>query len=245
MAIQDDIARRAQEQEQLAMKQFAARRRRLGAQTGEAQRQSRRGFERLSALTGGRTGGAVQKAQQQSIRDILRERGLQESEISGQEASALQRIKELQGAQEFAREERVGSEAFQAGESEKARALQEKLFGEELGFKREQFEQQHQLAKDSLQFQRDSWAEQMSFNWAEFDENKKAQVINSAMALKEAGLGSVGDWNAIAGVLEGLFGTMRVPGRFRTSEAERIRQLEQERRDRNIERGLSMGGGGV
>lgn len=69
------------------------------------------------------------------------------------------------------------------------------------------------MQQDLLEFQKGSFAEQMKFQWAEFDENLKTNILNAAIALKDAGLKSQNEWSKIFGGLSGLYGD-RVPASF-------------------------------
>lgn len=77
---------------------------------------------------------------------------------------------------------------------------------QELGLQQSQF-------KDTMKEQKRQFSEQLKYQWAEMDENKKTNFINAAIALKEAGLKSSNDWNALFSGLQGVYGD-RVPKNF-------------------------------
>lgn len=84
-------------------------------------------------------------------------------------------------------EVRAGIDAQEAGALSQAKAQEQQLTAQESQFQR------------TLDFQKDSFADQMAFQWAEFDENKRTNFINAAIALKEAGLRSRTAWASLLG----------------------------------------------
>jgi len=185
----DDIGKETQRREKLLTEQFAQTRRRLGGAKRETGRQSRRGFERLQALSG-QTGGGIEKARQRSLREVGAKFGEIGAGLSAQEAGAKQALLGEEAAKRFQRAERVGSQEFASGEAGKQR----EFMASESALARSQ--QASQFAS-TLQFQKDSFADQMSFQKMEFTENQKTNIINAATALKDMGIGSKNDWMAM------------------------------------------------
>lgn len=175
-----------QSRDEALASQFAGARRKVTAQKGETERQSKNALQRLAAKVGP-TGGAIAKAEQRQLRDVGKAFGDVEAGLGAQEAAIQQQIKGQDISQDLA-----------ISEAEKNRELQSQQF------------------QDSLQFQQDSFAQQMAFQWAEFDENLKTNFINAAIALKDSGLKSSDDWGQLFSGLEGIFGS-RVPGSFEPS----------------------------
>lgn len=85
-------------------------------------------------------------------------------------------------------------------------AAQEAAAKDQLAASEQGLLQQQQM----LDFQKDSFAQQMKFQWAEFDENLKTNLINGAVALKNAGLNSPKAWTDLATVTGRLYGGNRV-----------------------------------
>lgn len=130
----------------------------------------------------------------------------------------------LQKAQAVAEGE-IGKqfEAAEAGlEAQEGQAFSQLKAGEQ-----QRLAQQQQF-RETLDFQKGSFAEQMSFQWAEFDENLKTNMINTSIALKDAGLGSQGNWDRLIRVVGGVLGPERVrglgPGIDLAAENERLRR---------------------
>lgn len=194
------IDRQRKRQLQLVGEQFAGQRRQLGSAFRETGRVSRQATKRQAAITG-QTGGALAKAQQRSLRDIAREKGDVIAGLGAQEAAVRSGVEQQATGMKFARQERKGSEAFQSEQSKLAR------------------EQQAEQFKQTMQFQKDSWADQFSFMKLEFKENLKTNMINGAIALKEAGLRSPDDYAKLADVMGAFYGE-RAP---RISGGEKIR----------------------
>lgn len=82
-----------------------------------------------------------------------------------------------------------------------------------------QAREQARQFNQTLQFQKDSFADQLQFQWAEFDENLKTNFLNAAIALKDAGLGSVPKWQKLQGVMENFYGATRTPDIYRNYSA--------------------------
>lgn len=118
-----------QEREDLLTKQFAKSRARLGGVKREAQRESKKGFQRLQARTGS-VGGSLEKARQAEERRLARDIGELETGLQAQEAAAQQ---ELKGQEQALLEAATG------------RAQQAEQFGETLAFQKDSFAQQMAL----------------------------------------------------------------------------------------------------
>lgn len=73
-----------------------------------------------------------------------------------------------------------------------------------------QNQQQLGMAKDQLQFQKDSFDKQFALMAAEFDENLKTNVLNAMIAIKEAGIDSRDRYKNLAGILSNLYGNSRI-----------------------------------
>lgn len=168
-----DFNKEREKRGDLLKQQFAGQRRQLGAAKGETQRQSKQGFNRLEALVGA-TGGAIEKARQQEQRKIGRGFAEAEAGIGAQEAQAQQAL-----------EQEISGKEFAASEAEKGRAQQ-----------REQF-------RETMAFQRDSWADQFSIMSEELDMNKFTNLINTITALDAAGIKSQAAWNQITSLFGG------------------------------------------
>lgn len=102
-------------------------------------------------------------------------------------------------------EAEVGSQQAQAADSLAAQEAQA----------REQSRQFNQ----TLQFQKDSFADQLQYQWAEFDENLKTNMLNAAIALKDAGLGKISKWQKLQGVIDNFYGQERSPDVYRNYTA--------------------------
>lgn len=169
-----NLKKQGQKREALLKQQFAAQRNRLSGQQRETERQSAKQLNRLAATTG-KTGGAIAKIKQQSLRDIGQAFGDAGTSLAGQEAGALEQVRSQTQAQRLAQEE-----------AQKERDLRESQFSK------------------SLDFQKDSFADQMRFQWAEFNENKRTNFINSLTALKDNGFGEK-DMEKIRFLVDKLF----------------------------------------
>lgn len=63
--------------------------------------------------------------------------------------------------------------------------------------------------KQTLDFQKNSFADQMKYQWSEFDENKKTNFLNAAVAMKDAGLNNPNQWVSLYSSLTGIYGQDR------------------------------------
>lgn len=128
----------------------------------------------------------------------------QEREATRQTEKGLQRLQSRVGAVggsvEKARGQALKEIQRTAGEAETQLAAQEQAARGQLEAAKTQYDQ----FKETMQFQKDSFADQMALQWAEFDETQKAQVINAMTALKEAGIRSAKDYANIFGASGGV-----------------------------------------
>lgn len=175
----------ANEQEELIKRQFAETRRGLEGEKRRALQNYEDQFKRFSAANRLEGSGALLKAKGRQIEDIGRTFGETEAGIGAQEAQALQAAKEAQEAKEFATSERIGSQQFAGQESEKARAMAMDQFNKQF--------------------------KEMQNQWnLEFDENKKTNIINAAIALNDAGLADGDRWAKLlgsSGAIGGIYGS--------------------------------------
>lgn len=81
---------------------------------------------------------------------------------------------------------------------------------DQLAAQGQQMEQQQGQFRDTLNFQKNSFAEQMRFQWKEFDENLKTNLINGAIAIKNAGLSDPRAWAKLGSTMGRLVGGDRV-----------------------------------
>lgn len=149
-------------------KQFA-REERLGSQDFAAA-ESQRGRE---FTTGEREAiQAFQQAERLGAQDFASAEAQIGREFTTSERQAIQdyQSQEREKSQEFATQERLGGQEFQSRENLLSRDQADRQF------------------KDTLNFQKNSFAEQLALQKKEFDENIKTNLINAAIALKEAGL---------------------------------------------------------
>lgn len=165
-----DIER--QQEEQLR-KSYSQMRRQLGARQDVARNRLEEDLRRQEAATGG-FGGASLKIRQKSLRDLETGIGEQEAGIGAQEAQQLAGLGSERASREFARQERIGSEQFAGEQNRLAREQQQKQFEATLG---------EQVRQFSL----------------EFDENKKTNAINAAIAIRDAGLVTPARWAQLWG----------------------------------------------
>lgn len=155
----------------------------VAQQTGEQQDALKRRFAQLGNLSSG----AAMKQEQ-----MLSQRGaeLQQKAMEGIDVAQEQEqvaLEEQAKQREFARGERVASQAFGAAESQLARKQQERQFN----------------AAQSLQ--KSQFGEQMAMASKQFDLEKKIQEFNLEQAKKEANKGNL--WQRFSGdVKSGDFG---------------------------------------
>lgn len=165
--------------EKLIREQFASSRRRLGGEKKKSLERLKGGFQRFAAANRLQGSGALLKAKGIQEQDVAQEFAGAERDVAGQEAQALSGLANIREQRKFAREERLGSQEFAAGEAAKEREAREGQF------------------RETLEFQRDSFAQQLQFQWAEFNENTKTNFINTAIALREAGLDKAKNWDRL------------------------------------------------
>jgi hypothetical protein len=125
------------------------------------------------------TGGASTKALENSQRGIAEGFGSADATLSGQQAQALQGIQAQKEAQQYQTQERLGTQEFGAQEAQKQRSEAARQFNANYGLQNSQFE----AAQN--QFNR-----QMDFTYREFNENQKANLLNSMIALDQSGIDS-------------------------------------------------------
>lgn len=89
----------------------------------------------------------------------------------------------------------------------------------QLGATREAADTQSEQFKQTMALQNKTLAEQLKFQYAEMDENKKTNFLNAAIAMKDAGLKSSSDWSKIFEGLSGVYGKDRTPKSFQTTSS--------------------------
>jgi len=112
----------------------------------------------------------LQETTQKGLEDIgFAEAGEQQRQKEVEEARQYQ-TSERESAQKFASGEREAGQKFQSGEAQTQRLFSKQLFDEDMDFKKLVNEQNYGLAK------------------AEFEESKKSNLANLAVALKTSGM---------------------------------------------------------
>lgn len=173
-------------QEDLVLQQFSAARQKLGQQQKAQQDQAEQDLNRRTAMSA-MTGGAATKALEKTQRGIAEGFGSASADLEAQQAKALQDVQAGREAQQYQTSERLGTQQFAAGESEKSRNEAQRQFNANYGLQNAQFQAaQNQFNK------------QMDFTYREFNENQKANLLNSLIALDQSGIDSSADLNKIA-----------------------------------------------
>lgn len=146
-------------------KQYAQSRTVLKARQDVARQNAMEDLMKREAQTGG-FGGAGAKMRRKALTEIDTGFAAEDANLGASQAKDVLGLKEAERTREFA-----------ASESEKQRQLA-----------REQLAQQEKQFGATLDFQKGSFADQMQYSWAELDENKKTNLINAGIALKESGM---------------------------------------------------------
>lgn len=199
-------------QEELVLKQFAAARQKLDQSKKEGQQQMQDQLNRQQAITG-LSGGAAMKAQKKANRALAEGFGSAEADLSAKEAEGLRAVQSEKEAREFqmseaekgrtfATQERLGTQDFSSQEAGKQRTFQQEQADVDRQIQQRQFGEQIGLQKDQFQESKRQFDSQMQFQWTEFKENQRTNIINSLTALQKAGITDMRKLEAILGVLK-------------------------------------------
>lgn len=168
------------EEQDLILKQYAGARKKLEQQQKVGQEALNTRLARAQAVTG-LQGGAQVKAAGKAQRELQEASQNAQLDLEATQAAAMQKAQEAQTARSFQTSEREAGQGFAAGEAQKGREFQS---GEAA---KDRLQQDTQF-RDTLNFQKGSFAEQMKYQWNEFNENQKTNIINAAIALRDAKL---------------------------------------------------------
>lgn len=106
-----------------------------------------------------------------------------EADLAANEAAALQNVKAKEEERTFASTEAEKGRQFQASQADIDRATQQEQFGKQFGESQSQFKQQ------------------MEYQWKEFNENVKTNLLNAAAAMKKAGIGNLTDASSFLNIV--------------------------------------------
>jgi hypothetical protein len=201
--------------EQDVNKRFDIARRRLEGRARGGQKSQQESLRRNLAATGALQSGAGLKIQAQ-------QRQLQERDIAdigegleGQKLAETQRLKEVQGAKDFARGEREASQSFAsvealkgrdfaAGEAGKNRDFQSSEASKQRGFSQGLFDAEQAFKVRALKFEAGKFRQQMRLAKKQFKLDENISEFNKNMARKSFDK---------KGLIEGLLGSLGVnPG---------------------------------
>lgn len=174
-------------QEELVLKQFAQAKTKLGQQKKGAQDVLQQGLDRQRALTG-MSGGRAIKAESKARKTLEEGFSGAEADITGQEAAALQNVAAQKEQQAFQTQEREASQQFAGGEAEKQRTFASGESEKDRAEQIRQFNSQYSLQRDTFNESKNQFSQQMKFQWDEFRENQKTNMINAVNALKKSGI---------------------------------------------------------
>lgn len=149
----------------------------------------------------------VQGGKLQAVRDSQKSMDRLTARVGGTVGGSIEKMKQ----KEMTNLNRGFAEAEAGVTAQEGQALQG-LEAQQQGLQvqQDQFDQ-------TMQFQKDSWADQMKYQWAEMDENKKTNMVNAFIALKDAGTNSSKDWSNLFNFMGGA-GYENLPENFGVSK---------------------------
>lgn len=154
--------------------QFDALRRRLQGQFQQKKQEAGDALQRRFASQGMLSSGAFGKAQEEQERQFAKDEADATAQLDFAEMNEAQRRKEVEEARAFQKSERQASQDFASSERQASQLFNKDLFDRDMAFKQAVFSDES----------RARW-EQIGLALKEFEESKKANMVNTKIALSD------------------------------------------------------------